>query len=169
MPVQITINGGDAAEAIREFKSLSSAFTGPAAAQLAAASEAPQTQDVTPQAPIQPAPTQQASYPQTGQTAPQGQPFQQPPQYGQAGTAPYQPPQPPAPSTQAPVAGSVPTSAPTYTLDQLGVAVQPLMDAGHQDKLIGWLHQNGAGALTQLNPSKYGEFATFLRSLGARI
>lgn len=130
------------------------------------------------QAPVQPpAPPQQPQYgqqpPQYGQQPAYGQqPYgqqpdqtqygQQPPVQGQPGQQAYghQPTQP---------QGSVPTTAPAYTIDQLGVAAQPVMDAGKGPDLIGWLQQQGAGSLTALDPSKYGEFATFLRSLGGRI
>ncbi|WP_405154752.1 hypothetical protein [Paenibacillus sp. FSL K6-0108] len=101
--------------------------------------------------------------PQYGQQPPvQGQPVQQQPQFGQPDQQQYGQPQPPQ-------QGSVPTTAPAYTLDQLGVAAQPVMDAGKGQELLGWLQQQGVGGLTQLDPSKYGEFATFLRSLGGRI
>ncbi|WP_179016189.1 hypothetical protein [Paenibacillus sp. 79R4] len=76
-------------------------------------------------------------------------------------------PTPPAPPAQQ--TGTVPTSAPTYDLTQLGVAAQPIMDAGRQNEIIAWLNQHGVQTLMQLSPSLYGEFATFLRSLGARI
>lgn len=116
---------------------------------------------------VQPATPFQQSAPTAVPTAPptQQQPYDQQPHYGQQpqyGQAPTQ-----QPST-VPM-GSVPTTTPAYTLDQLGVAAQPVMDAGKGPELVGWLQQHGAGGLTQLNPNLYGEFATFLRSLGGRI
>src|SRR5690606_2033551 len=106
--------------------------------------------------PANPAVPAQPSYPQ--------QP--QPP----AGVVPTAPPaQQYTPSAQQPPAGAVPTSAPQYDLTQLGVAAQPLVDAGQGPQILGWLNQQGAQALTELNPGLYGEFATFLRSLGAKI
>jgi hypothetical protein len=62
------------------------------------------------------------------------------------------------------------SSAPSYTMEQLGVAAGPLVDAGRSAELVGWLQQNhGVNALTQLDPAHYGAFAAYLRSLGAKI
>lgn len=58
---------------------------------------------------------------------------------------------------------------PTYTLDQLQLACAPLMDAGRQLDLIALLNSFGVQAMTQLPKVKYGEFATALRQLGAKI
>ncbi|WP_407873222.1 hypothetical protein [Paenibacillus melissococcoides] len=105
--------------------------------------------------------------------------FQQPPMqpaYGAAPTpavptqdaVPVAPPQAPvAPAQAAPV--GVPTAAPAYTLEQLGVAAGPIVDAGRSGELTSWLQQRGVQALTQLPKELYGEFATYLRSLGAKI
>jgi hypothetical protein len=66
--------------------------------------------------------------------------------------------------------GQVPlASAPSYTMEQLGVAAGPFVDAGRGPELTAWLQQHGAIALTQLDKAYYGEFATYLRSLGAQI
>jgi len=80
-----------------------------------------------------------------------------------APTAPTQPAiaqQPPA---------NIPTSAPTYNLEQLAVAATPLIDAGRQAELVDLLSQFGVQALTQLPKERYGEFAQELRRLGAII
>ena len=131
--------------------------------------------------PIQHQPTmQQYQAVQQSPAVPQ-QPPTQPPiapqqyQTGQAPTAPIQPAttgqaptQPPVQQTsQAPTAPTA--AAPTYTAQQLGVAAQPIVDAGRGGELVAWLNQKGAGALTQLDPQYYGEFATYLRSLGCQI
>jgi len=63
----------------------------------------------------------------------------------------------------------VPTTAPTFSLEQLAVAGTQLMDAGHQDKLLSLLSAFGVSALTQLGKDQYGAFATQLRALGAKI
>ncbi|MNB88932.1 hypothetical protein D3C75_359530 [compost metagenome] len=156
MPVQINITGGDAAEAVKELTSLQSFMS---------AAKVEQTPVLA--APVNPA----APAPEIGQTPHYG--VQQPapqsvaaPSYGQASAPTYQSPQAPAPQSPN---GAVPTTAPAYSLDQLGVAAQPLIDAGQGPALLGWIGQRGAQALTQLNPQYYGDFATFLRSLGARI
>ncbi|BFH71907.1 hypothetical protein J27TS7_08280 [Paenibacillus dendritiformis] len=105
--------------------------------------------------------------------------FQQPPMQSAYGAAPdpaapaqaavpVAPPQ--APVVPAPAAAvGVPTTAPAYTLDQLAVAAGPIVDAGRSGELTSWLQQRGVQALTQLPKELYGEFATYLRSLGAKI
>jgi hypothetical protein len=167
MPVQINITGDNANQAHQEFMNLHTLMSGSGAAKPA---EAPATAP-TSGTPVQ-TPTQQQDYTSFGQTQQQWQPQQQGgvpvqqqygQQYGQPQQQGYGQPQ------QHPVGGSVPTSTPSYTMDQLGVAVQPILDAGRQGELFAWLQQHGAQALTQLNPQHYGEFATYLRSLGAKI
>lgn len=90
------------------------------------------------------------------------QPYQTPVQQG------YQQQPGQAPMQQQP--GQVPiASAPTYTMEQLGVAASPIIDAGRSPELLTWINQRGAAALSQLDKSHYGDFATYLRSLGAKI
>jgi len=78
---------------------------------------------------------------------------------------------PTAPTSPSPVApqAAVPTAPQTYTLDQLAVAATALMDAGKQNELLGLLNHFGVQALTALPKEQYGNFATALRSLGAKI
>lgn len=166
MPVQINITGDNANQAHQEFMNLHTLMSGRGASKTA---EAPTTAPIT-GTPIQ-APAQQQDYASYGQTQQwqasqqSGVPVQQPQQqYGQQAQQPQQ-----VYGQQQTPSGSVPTSTPSYTLDQLGVAAQPILDAGRQGELFNWLQQHGAQALTQLNPQHYGEFATFLRSLGAKI
>lgn len=73
---------------------------------------------------------------------------------------------PTAPVTPAP---AIPTSAHTYTPDELAKAAMPLMDAGKQQELIGLVHQFGASSIPELRPEQYGAFATALRGMGAQI
>lgn len=75
--------------------------------------------------------------------------------------------QPAAPMT-APHA-AVPTSAPTYTQEQLAVAATQLNDAGRRTELVQLLASFGVQALTALPKEQYGAFATRLREMGARI
>jgi hypothetical protein len=118
---------------------------------------------ITQPAPAQPAP-QPAPAPAPAQPAPQPAPAPAP-QPAPAQPAPAQPaPQPTPPPASVPVA-----PAPQYTIEQLGVAAGPLVDAGKGPELTAWLQSKGVQALTQLDSSLYGEFATFLRSSGARI
>ena len=81
-------------------------------------------------------------------------------------TAPVQPPA----YTALPVAPApVPTTAPSYTLDDLTRAAIPLMDSGKQPALLQLLKDFGVEALPTLQPEQYGAFATALRGLGAQI
>ncbi|MCW2277758.1 hypothetical protein [Heliophilum fasciatum] len=89
--------------------------------------------------------------------------------------APMQTPQaasqsaPMAHPTSMPQPAPVPTSTPSYTMDHLAVAGTQLVDAGRQPELISLLNRFGVQALTQLPKERYGEFATALRTLGAKI
>lgn len=163
MPVQINITGDNAKQAVSELVSFHSLLTG-AEAALATASQSP----AQPQQPAAPD-YSNIGQPQQWQAPHQGgAPVQQ--QYGQQAQPQYgQQSQTFGQTPQQPAGGSVPTSTPGYSLDQLGVAAQPILDAGRQGELFAWLQQHGAQALTQLNPQHYGEFATYLRSLGAKI
>lgn len=100
------------------------------------------------QPPVQPAPVQTVPV----QQAPiQQQPVQQ------------------APAQQQPT--TVPTQAPTYSLDQLAKAGATLMNMGEakRSELMNLLAMFGVQALTELAPDQYGAFATKLRELGAQI
>ena len=110
----------------------------------------PQDQIPFMQAPPYQAPQQQNMAPQQQSMAPQQQnmaPQQQMPQ------------QPIVPVQQAPV----------YTFEQLSVAATPLIDNGRIGELQGLMQRFGVQALTQLPKERYGEFATALRGLGAKI
>jgi len=77
----------------------------------------------------------------------------------------------PAPAAPAPVnpAPAVPTTTQAYTMDQLAVAATQLVDSGRREELVALLTAFGVQALTQLPKEQYGNFATYLRSLGVRI
>ncbi|WP_138090895.1 hypothetical protein [Halalkalibacterium halodurans] len=109
------------------------------------------------------APTQQSAQntqPQAVTTQPS-----QPVPTVQASSTPQQLPQ----QQSTPQTGAVPTTETTYTMEQLGVAAGPLVDSGKGPELTAWLNQRGAQALSHLDKAYYGEFATYLRSLGAKI
>ncbi|MYL41792.1 hypothetical protein [Virgibacillus salexigens] len=120
----------------------------------------------------QSAPTQQEQPAPAEQPAPQQQqqqqavPVQQP-QPEQQQQPPVQQ-QPEQPAQQVPT-GSVPTSSPTYTMDQLAVAATQLMDAGKREELINLLSTFNVQALTSLPEDQYGAFATKLREMGANL
>ncbi|MDO4778533.1 MAG: hypothetical protein Q4A42_03145 [Tissierellia bacterium] len=68
------------------------------------------------------------------------------------------------------VTTTVPTSAKTYTQDELSRAAIGLMDLGKQDELINLLNNVfGVVSIPELQKEKYSEFANKLRELGANI
>lgn len=69
----------------------------------------------------------------------------------------------------APAQSTVPTSAVSYTLDDLARAGMTLMDSGRQADLQGLLKTFGVEALPALPKEQYGAFATALRGMGAQI
>lgn len=82
-----------------------------------------------------------------------------------APVVPIQQQHPEAPVTPAPL----PTAASSYSMDQLAVAATQLMDAGKRNELLQLLASFGVNALTELPKEQYGNFATQLRGLGAKI
>ena len=72
-------------------------------------------------------------------------------------------PAPVVPTTAMPIAPApaVPVSAPSYTLEQLSLAARQLVQ-----QLVA---QFGVQTMTQIPTDRYGDFATALRGLGARI
>ena len=78
--------------------------------------------------------------------------------------------QTPTTSQAAPISTAVPTQTPSYTLDQLERAGVALLDAGRGGELISLLNsQFGISNTQQLPQERYGEFATAIRGLGAKI
>jgi hypothetical protein len=87
----------------------------------------------------------------------------------------------PAPTPAPPVASPVyaapapvqapplQTAGPSYTVEQLGVAAMPLMDAGRQGELLQLLAHFGVQSVQELPKERYAEFAMALRQLGAKI
>ncbi|MDL2252639.1 hypothetical protein LJC49_01015 [Ruminococcaceae bacterium OttesenSCG-928-I18] len=64
---------------------------------------------------------------------------------------------------------TIPTTERTYALDDLARAGASLMDTGKSGEAMALLGQFGIQTLTQLPPERYGEYATALRGLGAKI
>lgn len=94
--------------------------------------------------------------------------------------APTPPPTSAAPVSTAPVSEPVtpPPSAPTqeassaavsYSLDDLARAGADLLDQGKQAELPALLARFGITSLPDLPKERYGEFATAMREMGARI
>ena len=101
-------------------------------------------------------------------------------------TAPIEQPsvQPePTVSTVAPTVPIAPGTEPTtpvtpaapvapvkeYTLEEIQVAMQPLIDAGKIDRIITLLQRYGVSSLPEITKDQYGELITDLRALGARL
>ncbi|HZK52642.1 MAG TPA: hypothetical protein VFC84_00340 [Desulfosporosinus sp.] len=74
-----------------------------------------------------------------------------------------------APATPAPAPATVPVAMPTYSMEQLAVAATQLVDAGRRTELVTLLASFGVQALTVLDKDQYGNFATQLRAMGAKI
>lgn len=69
-----------------------------------------------------------------------------------------------------PAAAVVPTApVKEYTLDELLAATAPLMDAGKIAELQGLMQRFGVPSMMDIPKEKYGELATALRELGARL
>lgn len=77
---------------------------------------------------------------------------------------------PPAPAAPAPVIG-IPTAAPSYTLDQLTLAIAAFADLSdaNRDSALRLLQRFNIDQLQKLPPERYAEFALELRQLGAQI
>ncbi|MPN41310.1 hypothetical protein SDC9_188853 [bioreactor metagenome] len=54
-------------------------------------------------------------------------------------------------------------------MEQLAVAATQLVDAGRRQELVNLLTSFGVQALTTLPKEQYGNFATQLRAMGAKI
>lgn len=76
---------------------------------------------------------------------------------------------PPAAASAVPPQTTVPTAVPTYQIADLARAAATLMDAGKQPQLLALLAQFGVQSLGQLKPEQFGQFATALRGLGAKL
>ncbi len=162
MPIQIIITAENAAEANQLVQDLAGTMSNMDLADIPEKTEVSTLKSEKPiQAPIQ-NPTQYQA-----PTQPMMQPMMQPVQQVQQPT--YAPQQPPV-QQSAPMQGVVvPTTAQTYTMDQLAVAATQLMEAGKQPELVSLLNSFGVQALTALPKEQYGTFATALRQMGAKL
>lgn len=88
-----------------------------------------------------------------------------------ASPAPAPTPTPaPAPKAPEPPVSAVPTApAKEYSLDELLTATAPLMDAGKISELQALMQKYGVASMMEIPKERYGELATDLRALGARI
>ena len=84
--------------------------------------------------------------------------------------APVTPAFAPAPKAPEPPVSAVPTApAKDYSLDELLTATAPLMDAGKISELQALMQKYGVASMMEIPKERYGELATDLRALGARI
>ncbi|CAK7069667.1 hypothetical protein [Tissierella sp.] len=97
-------------------------------------------------------------------------PIQQPaPQYQAPQSVPVQQSVQQQPQIDQQQMQGVPVQTQTYSMEQLAVAATQLVDAGRRTELVGLLQQFGVQALTALPKEQYGNFATQLRAMGAKI
>lgn len=69
----------------------------------------------------------------------------------------------------APVAAVPVAPAKEYSLDELLTATAPLMDAGKIADLQALMQKYGVASMMEIPKEKYGELATDLRALGAKL
>lgn len=165
MPIQITITAETAAEANQLVQDLAGTMSNMNLADVPEKTEVSTIRLEPRHAPIQNPTQYQAPTQPMMQPMQQDQQVQQPTYAPHAASAPQQPPV----QQSAPMQGVVPTTAQTYTMDQLAVAATQLMDAGKQPELVSLLNSFGVQALTALPKDQYGAFATALRQMGAKL
>lgn len=124
----------------------------------------PDMDAITPKAEA-PAPVTPASVPAPAVTAsPAPAPTPEP------APGPKAPEPAPAPKAPEPPVASVPTApAKDYSLDELLTATAPLMDAGKISELQALMQKYGVASMMEIPKERYGELATDLRALGARL
>lgn len=79
----------------------------------------------------------------------------------------------------APVAQPTPVAPPTpavpvapvkeYTLEEIQVALQPLMDAGRTNEIVGLMQKYKVASLPELPKDQFPNLVVDLRNMGARI
>lgn len=88
--------------------------------------------------------------------------------------APVVPTSAPAPTTpapqQAPPTPAVPVApVKEYTLEEIQVALQPLMDAGRTNEIVGLMQKYKVASLPELPKEQFPNLVVDLRNMGARI
>ena len=144
-------------EEMREFADFITAPNGPGQGSAQQMGAAPSGQTAAPVA--QPAAAHSITPP-----APAAQP---PAQLVPAASAQQPVQTPPVPAQQAQPA--VPTTAPAYTLEDLGRAGVAVQEMGKDAEVRALVASFGVATLQELPEAQYGAFATALRSLGAPI
>lgn len=83
-------------------------------------------------------------------------------------TTPEPQPAPPAPPT--PPTPAVPVApVKEYTLKEIQVALQPLMDAGRTNEIVGLMQKYKVASLPELPKDQFPNLVVDLRNMGARI
>ncbi len=71
---------------------------------------------------------------------------------------------------QAPPAPAVPVApVKEYTLEEIQVALQPLMDAGRTNEIVGLMQKYKVASLPELPKDQFPNLVVDLRNMGARI
>lgn len=88
--------------------------------------------------------------------------------------APVVPPSVSVPTTpeppQAPPTPAVPVApVKEYTLEEIQVALQPLMDAGRTNEIVGLMQKYKVASLPELPKDQFPNLVVDLRNMGARI
>ncbi len=138
-----------------------------ATAHVSEAEPEPVAEPVTPTPSPAPAPAAPASAPVSA-PAPTPAPAAAPASAPAPAPTPAAVPVATAPPAAAPLP-TVPTSAQTYTQDQLALAASGLIDAGKLVELQQLLASFNVDSLARLPADQYGAFATKLREMGAKI
>ena len=72
--------------------------------------------------------------------------------------------------TQAPPTPAVPVApVKEYTLEEIQVALQPLMDAGRTNEIVGLMQKYKVACLPELPKDQFPNLVVDLRNMGARI
>lgn len=71
----------------------------------------------------------------------------------------------PVPTNQT----SVPTTIPTYTIEQFQIAIAPILDAGRAAEVRQVVRNFGVNTLMEIPKERYGELANAIRALGGVI
>ena len=71
---------------------------------------------------------------------------------------------------QVPVTPAVPVApVKEYTLEEIQVALQPLMDAGRTNEIVGLMQKYKVASLPELTKEQFPNLVVDLRNMGARI
>lgn len=79
-------------------------------------------------------------------------------------------PQPAPPAPPAPPTPAVPVApVKEYTLEEIQVSLQPLMDAGRTNEIVGLMQKYKVASLPELPKDQFPNLVVDLRNMGARI